>query len=156
MTPRPIPDLHHIVRYCRPSSVILRESLALDEILADAFEFRAEPNGWEISVNWLEFLCPTRPLAVALVREAVGAKLRLRPNGRFAELNVGLIRAMDLVGDGRLDVLHRPLIGDPSHSGIWGTPDDSLQIAADLAALFRREGILHFGLLDTGHAASQV
>ena len=142
MIQRTIPASDHVARYCKPSSIVERAPAMVDEVLPTAFEFKQDLNGWEVSVNWMELLSPDHALAMPQIRAAVGAKLTLRPKGRFAVLNAGRIRAMDLVGGGHPDVVHRPAPNDYSHAGIFVVADP-LQVAADLAALVRSEGVLY-------------
>ena len=138
----PIRSSDHVTRYCKPSSIVARAAPAGDEVLPDAFDFRQHLNGWETSVNWMELLSLNHGLAIAQIRIAVGAKLTIKPRGRFATLNVERIRAMVLDGGAHPNVVHRPGPKDDSHAGIF-VVDDPLQVAADLATLVRSEAVLY-------------
>ncbi len=60
----------------------------------------------------------------------------LRPNGRFAVLNVGAVKTAVYEGAGYyLHVDHLPLDDDQSHAGIFGYTADDLAVAAELAVL---------------------
>ena len=66
----------------------------------------------------------------------------LRPNGRFAVLNVGAVKTAVYEGVGyslRFD--HLPFDGDQSHAGIFGYTADDLAVAAELAVLVAPEDV---------------
>lgn len=138
MTVKPIPDNDHVARYCKPSAV--------DEHgmpTAAAFQRRVEES--HLSVNWLEH-GGTRNLVEAVHRAQEGflrRRYRLRPNGRFAILNVGLAKEAVLQAFGHsLKVEHMPLDDDPAHAGIHGYPrEHELVVAAELKALLTRQTV---------------
>ena len=138
MTGTQVPDNDHVARYCKPSAV--------DEQgmpTAAAFQRRDEES--HLSVNWLEH-GGTRDLAEAmrLTRDSfIGRGYRLRPNGRFAILNVGSAKEVVLQALGHsLKIDHLPFDGDPSHAGIHGYPrDDDLAVATELKALIARRDV---------------
>lgn len=70
-------------------------------------------------------------------------RYRLRPNGRFAILNVGLAKEAVLQAFGHsLKVEHMPLDDDPAHAGIHGYPrEHELVVAAELKALLTRQTV---------------
>ncbi len=121
-----IPDQNHIARFCRPMQA------PEGQIQATAFMLRADEES--LSVNWLEFLnCSSRASEITKIRtiysetfSSVGARAKI------AVLNVGEVRKKVLTEspDGRnLEVLHAPLMNDPSHSGIYNLKQDDELIA---------------------------
>jgi len=122
-----IPDQNHIARFCRPMQA------PEGQIQATAFMLRACDDE-SLSVNWLEFLnCSSRESEITKIRtiysktfSSVGARAKI------AVLNVGEVRKKVLTKspDGRnLEVLHAPLMNDPSHSGIYNLKQDDELIA---------------------------
>lgn len=120
-----IPDKNHMSRYCKATQV------ADGEILSTAFMLRAGEES--LSVNWLELLkCSTRDTEVGELRRIYATKLRVGARAKIAVLNVGEVRekVRRESPDGRnLSVLHDPLAGDPSHSGIYNLKQDDELIA---------------------------
>ena len=91
-----------------------------------------------LSVNWLEhFRAASVSAAVERVREAFRAKgYGLRPNGRFAVLNVGAAKmAVHAAMRRSLLIEHLPEPDDDSHAGIVGYSAEDLAVAVELAAL---------------------
>ena len=91
-----------------------------------------------LSVNWLEYFCETElNAAVERVREVFRSKdFQVRPNGRFAVLNVGAVKTAVYEAVGRtLNIDHLPLSDDQSHAGILGYASEDLAVAIELAAL---------------------
>lgn len=126
----PVPDLHHIARYCGGSTI--RENGSISGVA-----FRLRQTEEFLSVNWLEFLSqPTRDAEIREIRKVLGSKLQLGAKARIAALNTGELRRYVGVNspDGReLRVLHEPEPGDPSYSGIFNLlPEHDL--IADLLA----------------------
>ena len=100
--------------------------------------FIPRQNEDHLSVNWLEYFGETElNAAVERVREVFRSKdFTLRPNGRFAVLNVeaaktGVLEAVRLT----LNINHLPCNDDPSHAGILGYASEDLAVAIELAAL---------------------
>lgn len=137
MTNQSLSDDDHISRYCKPS--------AIDESgrpMANAFSLRQGEN--HLSVNWLEYFNETElNAAVERVREVFHSKgFTLRPNGRFAVLNVEAAKTAVHEAVGRtLNIDHLPLSDDPSHSGILGYSSEDLAVAVELAALITPQDI---------------
>ena len=100
--------------------------------------FRPRQGENYLSVNWLEFF-DTSDLnaAIQLVRTAFDAKgYRVRPNGRFAALNVQDIKCVTrATAERSLSVEHIPLVDDESHAGIFGYTVDDFKIAVEIRAL---------------------
>ena len=130
MTGDQLPNDSHIVRYVKPSSI--------DEGKVDGSEFRLRPNRPDdtgVSVNWLEFYQDfDKEAQLSEIRRV--SRLSRRKNGRYAELNVGVVCnhvAAELKG---LGVLHSPikeegdLEADPSHGEITGLPPGDSDQAA--------------------------
>ena len=120
MTPSDLPNDSHVVRYVKPTHV--REDGSID-----GENFRLSINSSPLSVNWLEyFRGRNKEQQLREVRKLI--RLSLRPNGRFAELNVGTtIRDLELLLP-TLRFVHSPseatprYDADPSHSEILGLP----------------------------------
>lgn len=80
-----LPSDDHIVRYVKPSMI-------QEDGTVDGSDFRlrsTKPDEVGLSVNWLEALGPGKAHQLAEVRRL--CRLRLRPSGRFAEMNVGTV-----------------------------------------------------------------
>ena len=84
-------------------------------------------------MNWLEYLDrSSRGGAVDEVRRLYNSKFTVGRNARIVVLNAGQTCAAVYAGtqDERvLDILHIPLKGDPSHSGIYNMRPDQELIA---------------------------
>ena len=121
-----IPDQNHIARFCRPMQA------PEGQIQATAFMLR-EVDKNHLSVNWLEFLnCSSRESEITKIRTIYSETFTVGARARIAILNVGEVREKVLKEspDGRnLEVLHDPLINDPSHSGIYNLKQDDELIA---------------------------
>ncbi len=126
-----MPDDDHVSRYCKPSAV------QNGMVLAAAFEVRASEK--HLSVNWLEYFeAPDMTAAVDQVRGAFLRKgYRLRPNGRFAVLQVGALQEAAMRAGTVSAVEHLPEDDDQSHSGVFGYTPDDLAVAVEIAALVR-------------------
>ena len=128
MTGDPLPDDDHVARYCKPSSV--------DEQgmpMASAFQLRSGEQ--YLSVNWLE-QGGTRDAEEAMHR------CRLRGNGRFAVLNVGVAKTTVRHALGHsLSIDHIPHDDDQSHAGIHGYASDDLAVAVELTALLSKRSV---------------
>ena len=121
-----IPDQNHIARFCRPMQA------PEGQIQATAFMLREDEES--LSVNWLEFLhCSSRESEITKIRTIYSETFTVGARARIAILNVGEVRKKILTEspDGRnLEVLHDPLMTDPSHSGIYNLKqEDDLMIA---------------------------
>ena len=132
-----LPAGDQIVRYVKPSMI-------QEDGTADGSDFRlrsARPDETGLSVNWLEAFEPGKVHQLDEVRRL--SRQRLRPNGRFAEMNVGTIirgiaKELDMVR-----IVHDPLEAkegfdaDPSHAEIIGLPlgdSDQAILVGDLIA----------------------
>ena len=136
----PVPDLHHVARLLRGTSVHEDGTVG-----GEAFRLRKRADdGWEgfLSVNWLEFLAPAnRQAQIQALRAVLAAKLALSASARLAVLNVGEMRqyVREATSDRRdLQVLHEPEPGDSSHCGVYGLQPDQ-ELIADLIAEVVRE-----------------
>ena len=84
MTDIDLPDPDHVVRYVRPR-------LVLDDGSVDGSAFRLRSGDSGVSVNWLEcFDGLSKSEQIEQVR--ILSRLKMRRNGRLAELNVGMTR----------------------------------------------------------------
>ena len=121
-----IPNEHHVARYCSGS---LHQ---YGKVLPAAFELRDGES--YLSVNWLEYFgLVTFDAALARIcADKHGLGFNIRKTGRFAVLNVGIIRSLtESLSElsetiQPLTVTHLPEATDKSHSGIGGYPDDNL------------------------------
>lgn len=125
-----IDEEHHISRYCKPSSI----SNGLP--LASAFALKEQDE--HLSVNWLEYFRePDLTQAIDCVRRAFLDKdYTIRPNGRFAVLRVGEVKAaISDLSPRPARIEHLPEEDDPSHCGVFGyTASDEL-IALEITRL---------------------
>ena len=132
----PLPDSHHVARYCPPSRV--------DESgipMTSAFAMRADEG--HLSVNWLECFDPRIEVAVNRVRDVLLEQgSPLRPNGRFALLDIGTVKAAVKRSLGRsLHINQLAPESGPSGAAIVGHPDDGLMVAAEIRALVRHNRV---------------
>jgi len=137
MTRRDLPEDDHIVRYVKPSMI-------QDDGTADGSDFRlraSRPDETGLSVNWLEAFAPNKDHQLSEVRRL--CRLRLRPNGRFAEMNVGTVLRKVAEELDTLRIVHDPLEPkgtferDPSHAQIIDLPPggtDQALLVGDLIA----------------------
>ena len=132
-----LPAGDQIVRYVKPSMI-------QEDGTADGSDFllrSARPDETGLSVNWLEAFGPGKVHQLGEVRRL--CRLHLRPNGRFAEMNIGtVIREVAKEVD-TLRVIHDPLEAtegfdaDTSHAEIIGLPpgdSDQSVLVGDLIA----------------------
>jgi hypothetical protein len=104
--------------------------------MAAAFELRRSEK--HLSVNWLEYFCGKDLSAtIERVREVFRSRsYHVRPNGRFAVLNVGAAKVAVLEAFERvLRIEHMPSDDDESHAGILGYTADDLDVTVELTAL---------------------
>ena len=137
MTRRDLPTDDHIVRYVKPSMI-------QEDGTADGSDFRlraSRPDEKGLSVNWLEAFGSKKDHQLSEVRRV--CRLRLRPNGRFAEMNVGTVLREVAEELDTLRIVHDPLEPeesfdpDPSHAEIIGLPPgdaDRAVLVGDLLA----------------------
>ena len=109
--------------------------------LPQAFQLRRGEGS--LSVNWLEYFATgDLSTAIDLIRAAFHDRgFSLRPNGRFAVLNVAEVNAVGQENSTPLLVQHDPRSDDGSHASILGVSEDDLLIAVALAQLVRRENV---------------
>lgn len=135
MTCGQIPDEDQIVHYVKPSKVF-------DDGTIDGSEFILRPGDKGLSMNWLDYFA-SLPGPKRL--EAVARKIQLdtKPTGRFAEWNVGTLRANLLTENHDVSVLHDPSPPtqkygpDPSHCQVYGLPtgdSPEAQLVGDMIA----------------------
>ena len=132
-----LPADDHVVRYVKPSMI-------LEDGTADGSDFRlraTKPDEKDLSVNWLEAVGREREHQLREVRRLF--RLRVRPSGRFAELNVGTVLCVVAEELDTLRIVHDPLEAeygfdaDPSHAEIVGLPpgdSDHAALVGDLIA----------------------
>lgn len=132
-----LPTGDQIVRYVKPSMI-------QEDGTVDGSDFRlrsARPDETGLSVNWLEAFGLGKNHQLGEVRRL--CRLRLRPKGRFAEMNVGMVIREVAKELETLRVVHDPLSAteafdaDPSHAEIIGLPpgdSDQAALVGDLIA----------------------
>jgi len=132
-----LPAADHIVRYVKPSMIE-------EDGTANGGEFRLRPNRPDetgLSVNWLEAFAPHKEHQLAEVRRLY--RLDVKRTGRFAEMNIGAVRAKVAQELDTLRIVHDPLDAegkheaDPSHAEIEGLPpgdSDQAMLIGDLIA----------------------
>ena len=120
MTGTDLPDDDHVVRYAKPTTV--REDGSVD-----GSAFRLRPSDEGLSVNWLDYYQRfDKSQQLDKVRQS--SRLTMRPNGRLAELNIGVTKRHVQARVKNLRFTHAPLASegeyrpDPSHSEIRGLP----------------------------------
>ena len=125
-----VPNDHHVARLCGGSHI--RED---GTIAPTAFKPRAGET--YLSVNWLELLrLPDRDTEIAEIRRMLGTKRKIGSTARLAMLNVGQVRDVvrrESTNHIELAVRHETEMepgrtSDPSHSGIYGVPEDDITI----------------------------
>lgn len=120
-----VPDQNHVARFCRPMQA------PEGQLQATAFMLREGEES--LSVNWLEFLnCSNRESELTKIRKIYSETFTVGARSRIAILNVGEVRkkVLNESPDNRnIEVLHDPLINDPSHSGIYNLKQDDELIA---------------------------
>jgi len=125
-----LPADDHIVRYVKPSMI-------QEDGTADGSDFRLRPDRPDeegLSVNWLEAFPPGKSRQLNEIRRL--CRLRLRPNERLAEMNVGKIMSEVAAELDTLHIVHDPLEAteefdaDPSHAEIRGLPPGAADHAA--------------------------
>ena len=148
MVGSPIPDTHHIARYCRTKQT--------EEGFPSVIAFHLRPTDKDaLSVNWMEFFTQNKKVVTPSERGLVIDQIRIciqmdRPlNGPFAILNVGVAKQAIVVGGGQSPNVWstpqpaKPAQGkrsakgpDPSHASVYGyTVDNNLDVAVQLLAL---------------------
>ncbi len=125
-----IPDGDHVTRLCGGSHV-------REDGTTSATAFKPRPGEAYLSVNWPELLAlGDRAVEITEVRRVLVSKRTIGASARFAVLNVGTAReavrqhshdhrAISNRHEPEADA-SRPL--DPSHSGIYGVPEDDMII----------------------------
>lgn len=145
-----LPDGDHVVRYVRPIKV--REDGSVD-----GSEFCLRRSDAGLSVNWLEcFQGRCKSLQLDQVRRL--SRITMRPNGRLAELNVGVTKDHVRERLNAIRFVHMPLAAeggykaDPSHSEILGLPQAASPEAAIVGDMIAEciENV-HPALSDTGY-----
>lgn len=147
-----LPANDHIVRYVKPTMIEADGS-------ADGADFKlraTRPEETGLSVNWLEAFEQEKAGQLNEVRRLI--RLRMRPSGRFAELNVGTVLRVVSEELDTLRIVHDPLAAegeheaDSSHAEFTGLPSgdtDKAALVGDLIAqcvvamhpaVVRREG----------------
>lgn len=135
MTCGQIPGEAQIVHYVKPSKI-------LDDGTVDGSEFILGLGHQGLSMNWLDYFAS---LPEPMRLEAVALKIQLdtKPTGRFAEWNVGTLRANLLTENHDVSVLHDPNPAtekygpDPSHCQVYGLPmgnSPEAQLVGDMIA----------------------
>lgn len=106
--------------------------------------FRLKQNEEYLSVNWLEYFGVSELSgSVEGVRQAFRNKdYQVRPNARFAVLNVGAATSAIREATGtEPGIKHLPSRKDPSHAGIFADTSEHFAIAVELAALVTSKNV---------------
>ena len=129
----PVPDDHHVSRYCSPDRVLD------DRPLASAFEIS---EGLDyLSVNWLEYW-GLSDLHAELDRVRDEFVLQVSRNGRFVVLEVSQIKtAVSQVARRPASVTHQPTPEMASHAGVFGYLHSEREVATILATIGRPENV---------------
>ena len=130
MTGDDLPDEDHVVHYVKPGGVFEDGT-----INGSVFQLRAKRlDETGVSVNWLEWFRELNKAdQLAEIRRL--ARVDLRKNGRFAELNVGAVKAHVRGRVPRIAIQHVPLDAEegfeanPAHSEITGLPPGNTEEA---------------------------
>ena len=128
MTGDPLPDGHHVSRYCRPSVV--------ENGWPKPDAFRLRPGEDHLSLHWLEYFTATsHTVAVDQVRAGMTERgFRLGRNRRFVVLHIGQAKAAVRKEAGlELRFEHLPTDDDPAHAGMFGSQVSDLAVATELA-----------------------
>ena len=123
-----LPPQDHIARYCGGSHISEDSQMA-----PTAFHLR--PGEEYLSVRWLEYLKQGDRLSeIREVRRFLSESMRLGATARIGVLNVGEVCTYVEEATGlSIRVLHEPVPGDLSHSGIHDTAQDEDLIAELIA-----------------------
>lgn len=133
MTGDPLPDAHHIARYC--------SSWMVEDGLPTWRAFAPNEEGGAISVNWLDFFAaPDLRSTVGMMRVTFGARYTLRRNGRFAVLNVGRAKPATLRLS-PIQIEHAPTDDNPAHAEVIGVPLEPIDVARALRRLVTERDI---------------
>jgi len=133
----PIPDLDHVIRYCRGDDTY-RDGLRPKRT---AFKpQRKHPR--ELSVNWCEYLSNTSfEDAIAQLRQTAGSPYP-DDNSCYVALNVEDVKNVISCLYPPPEIVHTWKQDNPSHSDVREFPATDKQIQADLASLAARGRIL--------------
>ena len=124
-----LPDSSHVLRYCSPKHV------SKEIIKAPAFCFR--PGEEFLSVNWMEYFDKPVKGQVDEIRAALSRKLKLKPKGRFARLQVSVMKERIQSAQ----VKHIPEPEDPSHAGIYTAGQNNRGIILELANMIKSDDV---------------
>ena len=103
-------DSHNVVRYVKPSFVIIN-----DKVDSRAFELRETDES--LSVDWLEYF-EGKTKEQQLEEVEAHSELTISKNGKFAELNVGETKQRFAKYEENVCFVHKPTEVNPSHSEI--------------------------------------
>ena len=134
MTGDPLPDEHHVLRYCPPSKID-------DDGLPAVEAFLPRESDNFLSTNWMEYFNEGEVGdVIAQVLVVLRKKLTIKGKGKLARLNVGEAKsAARAAGYGNVNIEERPEKGDLSHAGIVGYAHAQLDVAAVLQSLVSAE-----------------
>lgn len=124
--PSDLPIEDQIVRYVGPSLINADGTV-------DAWAFLLNvnrPDDSGLSVNWLDVFGCDKSHQLAQIRRL--CRLKVKRNGRFAEMNVGEVKQEILKELESVCIVHKPLEpdgefeADPSHAESWGFLQETL------------------------------
>jgi hypothetical protein len=124
----PVPDDHHVVRYCKNTQVDGNRALGP--------AFQLEATHTELSVNWLERLsvAATRNEQLRIARDAMATTMTLKRNGWLAVLQTRQFTSLTECSGTALTlvILHHPVEGNDGHSGVHGLPEIASALATEV------------------------
>ena len=127
MNSKTLDDEDHVSRYCSPRTI--------DKGVLTGMSFLPRSTDDYLSVNWLEYFKePSFASAIVKIRDVFYSKqFNIKPDGKFAIINVQEIKFAGLSANRNLQIERKPFRGDKSHTGIIGYTEIDLEIAEDLA-----------------------
>jgi hypothetical protein len=129
----PIPDAHHVSRYCSP--------LRVENDLPSASAFEINPKHDYLSVNWLEYW-GSQGFCAALDRIRDEFDPEVKEAGRFVVLNVSKVKsAIEAQTQRPSSITHQPTKTMDSHAGVFGYFLSDFEVAVELARIVRLENV---------------
>jgi hypothetical protein len=123
MPPQPIPDEHHVSRHVK--NKLIYPTLN-GERRVDSLAFRLRPDEIYVSVDWVEYFQGDLRQQLDTIRNVLInlRRFNIKKNSALAVVNVYEIKAAGQKGGCELSVLNLGNQYDPSHSGIYGLPQN--------------------------------
>lgn len=132
MSPKPLPESDHAVRYIRKRLLRRDGQGNVVGILPQAFEPR-EGEAY-LSVTWLEYYHASYELGLSESAAAMRLDLTIKKNDGFSVGNVGKLKSVCSGSNTRVRVLHEPnLPNNPGHSALRGLQRASAVLREEIA-----------------------